>query len=265
MPTIKVNELSMYYEIHGTGTPLVLIAGYTGDSTFWKFLVPNLAKHHQVLIFDNRGIGQTQDKGGFFTLEAMAEDVLSLMKALNLEQPVIAGHSMGGIIAQIIAKKYPKQISKLIVLNSAQALNIRTFKTLESLLNLRKDHVSFDGLIDAALPWFFASDYLANPENILAFKNDLINNPFPQSVEDQERQLKALEAYRPNQWAQIINLPSLILGSEYDIITLPEESALLAESIPNSQFVLVEGAHSSPVEQPDLVYDLILKFLKPTP
>lgn len=262
MPIIKINEISMYYEIHGTGAPLVLIAGYTGDYTFWKFIVPNLAKHHQVIIFDNRGIGQTQDKGGFFTLEAMAEDVLSLMKALNLEQPAIAGHSMGGIIAQIIAKKHPKQISRLVVLNSAQALNIRTYKTLESLLNLRKDNVSFDGLIDTALPWFFANDYLANPENIIAFKKDLINNPFPQSVEDQERQFRALQAYQPSQWSQKINLPSLILGSEHDIITLPEESELLAESIPNSQFVLVEGAHSSPVEQPELVYDLILKFLK---
>lgn len=262
MSIFSANDITMYYELHGQGKPLVLIAGYTGDHTFWKFVVPGLAEHFQVLIFDNRGIGQTQDAGNAFTLENMAEDVIALINHLGFDKPIIAGHSMGGIIAQLIAKKYPESIRGLIILNSALTLNRRTFKTLEALLNLRKENVAFDAMIDAALPWFFSSNYLANSQNIRAFKQNLLNNPFPQSIENQERQLKAMIAYDVLDWPQIIKTKTLIVSAENDIIAPPKEGKLLAAGIPNSQFVLASDAHSSPVEQSKFVKESILDVFK---
>lgn len=78
-------------------------------------MLNGLATRFQVLIFDNRAIGQTKDNNTPFTLEIMAEDTMALVQQLGLENPVILGQSMGGAIAQIIAKNYATQINKLII------------------------------------------------------------------------------------------------------------------------------------------------------
>lgn len=261
MPIITVNNLDIYYELHGHGKPLVLIAGYTGDHTFWHLMLDELAEKFQVLIFDNRAIGQTKDNGNAFSLETMAEDTFALTEKLGLVRPHILGQSMGGIIAQIMAKKYADKIDKLITLNSSAKLSLRTLKTLESLLNLRKANTSFDLFIDTAIPWFFSSNYLANFKNISRFKEALLNNPYPQSVSDQERQLDALSGYDPSSWLLEINAPTLVLAAKDDIIALPDESKTLAREIKDSKFVMVPGAHSSPVEVAHEVNKNILQFL----
>lgn len=261
MPTITVNNLDIYYELHGHGKPLVLIAGYTGDHTFWQHMLDELAEEFQVLIFDNRAIGQTKDNGNAFSLETMAKDTLALTEKLGLVRPHILGQSMGGIIAQIMAKKYADKIDKLVILNSSAKLNLRTLKTLESLLNLRKANTPFDLFIDTAMPWFFSSDYLANTKNISSFKEALLNNPYPQSIADQERQFNALLEYDPENWVQEISAPTLVVAAKDDIIALPEESHALAREITNSKFIMVPGAHSSPVEVVHEVNKTILQFL----
>lgn len=261
MPTLEMEGIELFYEVHGTGKPLVLIAGYTGDHTFWNFMLNELANKFQVLIFDNRAIGQTKDTNTPFTLEIMAEDTMTLVERLGLENPVILGQSMGGAIAQIIAKNYATQIDKLIILNSAAKFSIRSEKVLESLLNCRKENIPFDLFIDAALPWFFSSDFLENSESIQAFKHALINNPYPQSVADQERQFNALRPFDSTKWINKITAPTMVISGIEDIIAPPEDGMALAKGIPNSQFITIPGAHSSPVEQSFKVNQLIEQFL----
>lgn len=261
MPTLDVNGMKLFYELHGRGKPLVLIAGYTGDHTFWNLMVDELATKFQVLIFDNRAIGQTKDNNAPFALETMAEDTMGLVTELGLENPVIIGQSMGGAIAQIIAKKYASQIDKLIILNSAAKFSIRSAKVLESILNCRKQNMEFDLFIDSALPWFFSSDFLGKAENIQAFKQALINCPHPQSVDDQERQFNALLPFDSRKWIDKISVPTMVLSASEDIIATPEEGMALAQGIPQSQYVTIPGAHSSPIEQALRVNQLIEQFL----
>ncbi len=260
MPTLDLKGMELYYELHGTGTPLVLIAGYTGDHTFWNLMLNELVNKFQVLVFDNRAIGQTKDTNSSFTLETMAEDTMALVEQLGLERPIILGQSMGGAIAQLIAKKYAAQIDKLIILNSAAKFSTRSAKTLESLLNCRKENIAFDLFIDAALPWFFSSDFLASPENIRIFKQELIDNPHPQSVADQERQFNALLPFDSREWIHKITTPTLVISAIEDIIALPEEGRALSNGIPSSQFITIPGAHSSPVEQSFKVSQLVDQF-----
>jgi pimeloyl-ACP methyl ester carboxylesterase len=261
MPTINAQGVNFYYELYGHGKPLVLIAGYTGTHSFWRFMVDKLATQFKVLVFDNRAIGQTKDDGKPFTLDMMAEDTIALVEQLGLVKPHIIGQSMGGAIAQIIAKKHANRIDKLILLNTAAKLNVRTCKVLESILNLRKADTEFNIFIDAALPWFFSSEYLSDPNNITAFKEDLLHDPFPQSISDQERQLQALAAFDSRQWSRDILLPTLVVSASEDIIALPEESKNLAKGIAKSKFKTIPGAHSSPVEQHNVVNEVVMKFL----
>ena len=112
MSKIKLNNANFYYELHGKGHPLILIAGYSGDHLVWMPLLENLSKQFQVLLFDNRGVGQTTDDGRPLSAELMAQDVVALADALDLKKPHIVGQSMGGTIAQRVATHHSEKINK---------------------------------------------------------------------------------------------------------------------------------------------------------
>lgn len=262
MATFKHNKMQTYYESHGQGEPLILVAGYTCDHLFWQNILDKLSKYFQVIIFDNRGVGQTIDAGHTLHLEQMAEDTIALAQNLGLVRPHILGQSMGGAIAQIIARLYPDYINKLILLNSCAKFNLRTLMATASLLQLRKENVSFNCLVDACLPWFFSSDFLANQANITAFKQSLLDNPYLQSLQNQERQFKTLQTFDSRNWLDQIKAPTQIIAAEDDIVTLVSESQQLAENIPHADLAVIPGGHSSPIEQPEKLIDLIINFLK---
>nr|WP_258956523.1 alpha/beta fold hydrolase [Legionella sainthelensi] len=69
MPRIKVNDISMYYERHGQGEPIVFIAGFSADHLAWAAIVEYLKEKYQVILFDNRGIGQTDIPEGLYSID----------------------------------------------------------------------------------------------------------------------------------------------------------------------------------------------------
>lgn len=261
MPHISVGDARFYTECQGKGTPLVLIAGYSCDHTFWDPLYDTLTQHYQVLRFDNRGIGQSQDEGMPFHLDTLADDTLQIIKALGLTRPIILGQSMGGAIAQCLAKKYPTEVSKLILLNTSSKISRRTLWMLESLLKLVKASVPIDTIIDMSLPLFFSSTFLSNPQQVEAYKARLLNNPFPATLTILERQFNALQTFDAQGWIKGITLPTLVIASTEDIICSPEESEDLAHSIPQARLERIAGGHSSPFDNPQAINALIRGFI----
>lgn len=120
MPSVKVSDISMYYEIHGEGEPVVLIAGLNSDHTFYQRLgiIGLLAQRYQVVAFDNRGVGQTDKPDIPYSIEMMADDTLGLLNALGIEQAHILGTSMGGRIAAAIALQAPHRVKSLILIST---------------------------------------------------------------------------------------------------------------------------------------------------
>lgn len=261
MPFIKINETNTYYELHGDGAPLILIAGYCCDHCFWDLIINQLTPHFQTLIFDNWAVGQTKAPEGALDLELMAQDLMILSDKLGLEKPHLVGHSMGGMIAQIMARKYPERLGQLILMNTTPVLNARAVLAMKSLLALRVQNIPIKQLIDAALPYFFSSHFLEQQHNIQNFTDCLLNNPFPQSSEDQERQLNALIQFDSRSWLKDINKTTHILASEEDIVSPVAESQLLAAHIPKATLNIIAGAHSNPLEQALAVADFIVASL----
>lgn len=261
MPKIQLGETPFYYDCQGKGTPLVLIAGYSCDHQFWNALYEKLIPHFTVLTFDNRGIGQTCDDVTPLSIELMAKDTMQLVKALGLGQPIILGHSMGGLIAQVTARDYRSEIAKLIIANSSMKLNQRTMLVLSSLLEIYHTNIPVDVLIDASMSWFYSPDYLT-PKNMAAYKEMCINNPFPPSFELLARQLKALASFDSSSWVNSLNVRTLVIASEQDIVCLPQESQRLAELIQGADYRQIQGGHSTPIECPLELVKAILNFTK---
>lgn len=107
---------SVGYRSVGTGAPLVLITGFGATMEDWyPPFVDGLAQRHRVVIFDNAGVGQTQALPAPLTVDAMAEQTSALLDTLHLGTPAVLGWSMGGMIAQALAVRHPRQVGRLVL------------------------------------------------------------------------------------------------------------------------------------------------------
>ena len=262
MAFIQVNNANFYYELHGSGQPLILIAGYACDHSSWLPIFDKLTKHFQVLIFDNRAIGQTVDDDITLTTERMAHDVMALADQLNLHSPHILGHSMGGSIAQTIAAFYPQAIYKLVILCSTAKWREVALQSLHSTFMMRKNNVDLNLILDSALPWVFGDQFLKNKENIALFKKATLENPFFQTVDDQYRQYKFLEQFDSRNFLDKICSPTLIAYGIEDLLSLPYEAKFLADKISNAQLVEFDCAHEIMFESANKLTQMLIDFLK---
>ncbi|MCP4668263.1 MAG: alpha/beta fold hydrolase, partial [Deltaproteobacteria bacterium] len=110
MAQAQVKDIEIAYNIQGSGAPVVLIGGYTMVKESWELQVVELAKHFQVITFDNRGVGHTTAPAGPFTIADMAADTVGLMDVLGIDSAHFFGVSMGGLIAQVLSLDYPDRV-----------------------------------------------------------------------------------------------------------------------------------------------------------
>ena len=122
MPFVKRDDAEIYYEVHGDGAPF-LFCSVTGlDHQAWKFhQVEEFSRDHKVILFDYRGTGKSSKTVQKYSIKMFTDDAAAILKQLNAEQAVVCGHSMGGVIAQLLAIDYPHLVKKLILASSGAA------------------------------------------------------------------------------------------------------------------------------------------------
>jgi pimeloyl-ACP methyl ester carboxylesterase len=113
-----VNGIKLYYEIHGTGEPLILLHGGLGAISMFGPNLPALAEHRQVIAVDLQGHGRTADIDRPISTEYIAEDIAALIRHLNLERPDLMGYSLGGGVAVLVAIRHPELVGKLVMVST---------------------------------------------------------------------------------------------------------------------------------------------------
>jgi len=114
----RVNGLDLYYEIHGSGRPLILLHGGLGAIEMFGPNLPALAKGRQVIAVDLQGHGRTADIDRPLSVQLMADDIAALIKQLGLQRPDIMGYSLGGGVALQTAIRHPEVVGKLVVVST---------------------------------------------------------------------------------------------------------------------------------------------------
>jgi pimeloyl-ACP methyl ester carboxylesterase len=110
----EVNGLTMYYETHGNGRPLILIHGGLMSGETFGPVLPMLAQRHQVFVVDLQGHGRTADIDRPIDVRLMADDIGALIDHLQLDGPDVVGYSLGGGVALHTAMKYPARVRRLV-------------------------------------------------------------------------------------------------------------------------------------------------------
>src|SRR5882762_4647146 len=113
-----VNGIKLYYEIHGTGHPVILLHGGLGATSMFGPNLPALAKGRQVIAVDLQGHGRTADVDRPLSPQLMAEDIAALIKHLKLERVDLMGYSLGGGVAFFVALRHPELVEKLVLVST---------------------------------------------------------------------------------------------------------------------------------------------------
>lgn len=262
MPYAIVNNLNMYYEMEGQGHPLILICGYTSDLSSWDFIRGELAKHFQLLLFDNRGAGRTQVPEGKFTIDQMAEDTIALARHLNLKRPHILGHSMGGMIAQMIAYRYPDFIGKAIFSSTSTKLPQTSVFLMDTTLEFREKGISSRMLSQIMMPWMLSNAFLASPVLCEKFIERREKFKYFISLEGQKGQLEALRHFDSTSWYRDIKTPSLVICGDEDLTCPSKDSYLLEKGIIGAKMhVFKHLGHMAPLERVEELCTLVVDFL----
>ena len=115
MPLARIYAGERYDEVVGEGPPLLLIAGFSGNTTGWLPVQPAMAEHVTLIMFDNPGAGRSCVPPGPYTIPQMAGDAVALLDHLDVDRAYVLGSSMGGMIAQELALRHPERVEKLIL------------------------------------------------------------------------------------------------------------------------------------------------------
>lgn len=263
MPKIKVNDISMYYEIHGQGEPVIFVSGFSADHLPWMPIVEKFSNHYQVVLFDNRGAGQTDIPQGPYTIEQMANDIAELCKQINISKAHFVGNSMGGYLVQMLAYRYPSLVKSLVISNSALFTYTPFHFYVAAQLELIKANAPAESLIKASCAWAFSYRYLSQPEKLNELVQWGLNNPYPFTVMGYEAQYAALDAFDSRSWAKEIKAPTLVIGGDQDLIFNPQLFETLAKEIPGSIYhCFKECGHLPHLEYPEEYASLVKNFLQ---
>ncbi len=262
MPTIKINDINIYYELHGAGEPLVLIGGFGADHLGWLPVVNFFKKHYQVLVFDNRGAGQSDAPPGPYSVEQMADDVSELCIQLNINKAHFIGNSMGGFIVQSLAVRYPQQVKSAIISNSDSHTEYCFLVYMGAQRELLQYNESLKAVLQASYAWLFSSSFLSQ-KNMLAYMLQLgLDNPYPFSLNGYDGQHTAIRGFDSRPWIHQLHAPALILSATDDLVFREHSVRAFAEKIVHAEYSCFSRCgHLPHIEYPEQFFAITHAFM----
>lgn len=239
---IQVGAGTMYYQVMGTGKPVVLVHGLSGSTRWWQQNAGPLAKHFRLYMVDLIGFGRSR-AGQKFNLVAAPLTLKEWLDSLSLQQASFIGHSMGGLIVAHLAADYPDMVERLVLVD-AVALPMGHSLARQAWNMLQ----AFRAMPSDLLRVILADAYRAGFINVLAIGQGLL---------DQDVSLKLAR----------ISAPTLVIWGGQDRIVPLRLGRQLNVYLPNSRFVTIEGAGHLPMWEGAVAFNrIVIDFLRdPTP
>ena len=250
----------LFYQVDGEGPPLLLVAGLSGLSSFWKVHVPALAERFKLVVHDHRGTGRSSHSRIDYSVEQMAGDLLQLIDGLGIERAHLVGHSTGGAIGQTLAIDRPDRIDRLVLSASWTAADAY-FRRLFRVRADQLDHGPAAYLRASALftrPSWWIREHIAEIEAEEAAS--LAHFP---PVEIMRGRIAAILRFDRRADLARVTAPTLVIGAQDDVVTPPYYSEELGRLIAAAEtVVLPQGGHFFPRLFPQEFQRIVIEFLE---
>jgi len=242
MPFTDAPGFRMRYEEYGDGDPFLLINGLGSDLTEWLYQVPTFSGRFRVIVFDNRGAGNSESPPGPYTTARMADDAAALLDALGIPQAHLLGVSLGGMIAQQFALRHPGKLNRLVVACTSPGGGLSVRPSPEALAAFVRDPaVDLEAQIRRTIPWLYSERYRRErPEEVEAFVRRRLASPADEA--GIASQLAAGIGHDAGDRLKEIAAPTLVITGTADRLVPPENSKRIAERIPGARLVLLPDA-----------------------
>ncbi|MCI5737920.1 MAG: alpha/beta hydrolase [Methanobrevibacter ruminantium] len=231
-----INDLNINYELEGEGKTIVFVHGLSDSLAYWKVLSENLKNDYQTLIYDLRGHGESSDDDKNTTINLYQEDLYQLLKALNIENAVFVGLSLGGNIILDLAVNHPEMVNGLVVMSSFP----------EHDENLKKIFNDFDNAIDQGFVEFFDTilPYTLTDDMLEEHKELLENVKFEAAktanLEGIKKGINAGYGFNLTDRLNEINVPTLVIAGEEDNLTTLDIQRKISDNIRDCELIVLE-------------------------
>ena len=273
MPDIDIGGAALHYATSGAGEPILLIPGLGLDHSYYRFGMPLLARHLQVLAVDPRGIGRSTKSPPPYTVEAWADDFAVMIDKLGFGPIHVLGSSLGGSMALALAQRHLGKLKSLMVvggfseLDRATELNFRLRLRLIEKLGMSDEVADYMGL------WTLTRKFINSDAGYATMRanQDIIRANSAESYSAFVEALLKWGRCQPGQEREAkfttlldsIALPTLVVTSDNDHLIPKELSDLIAARIAGAKLVVMPGAGHIPfMEQPAEVVRIVLAFLE---
>jgi 3-oxoadipate enol-lactonase len=249
MATANVNSVNLFYEVEGSGPPLLLIAGLGANSSAWFTIKPLLTEKYTVITFDNRGVGRSEVPPGPYTIEQMADDTAALIRHLDLGPVAAVGWSLGGSVLQGLLIRNGDLVSKAVILSGFPSYTELQQGWLDCLICLRRSDVSPEAQAMFGMAWGFTGKMLVDHAALAAGAKLGAKAPYPTTPEGFEAQAHGLRRFDSRPLLPTVKTPTLVLVGAEDVLTPISQSVEMAELIPGAKLVVLpRGSHGMAVE-----------------
>lgn len=271
----NTNGIKICYSDHGDGFPIILIHGIGAKKETWIAQLKALSNKYKVIAIDVRGTGKSDRPNILYTMEMLADDIKGLMDYLKIEKAHIAGRSMGGMIAQHFALKYPKQVEKLILITTSsgfpdeEGVELMIKGRIEEIKDIRTNpEQSFWRKARMLFHQKFRKEMEANPKKKFfgiwsvddLIKEDSIDPPTAQDLINQGHAIK-----KHNTSERLIEIKNntLLLAASHDRLTSKSGMEDMSRKIPKSTLKVIDRAgHYNHLSNAPEFNQIILDFLE---
>lgn len=255
---IKANGIDIHYEIEGSGPWLTMSHSLACNLHMWDPQMPVLTKKFRVLRYDTRGHGQSSAPSGEYTLEQLADDVKGLLDALKIGQTHWAGLSMGGMIGQTFALKYPGVFQSMVLADTTSRRPPDAARMwAERIQNAQAK--GMDALVESTLARWFTEPYRKTHPDVMKRIGDGIRaTPVAGFVGC----CHAISKIDLTDRLKTLQCPTLVMVGEQDHGTPVEAARAIHQNLPGSELkILASAAHLSNIEQAEAFNQAMIGFL----
>ena len=276
----NVNGIKICYDTIGDGYPVVLVHGFSNRKEHWRAQIGDLSEYFKLIRLDNRGAGKSDRPDGTYTMEIYADDINGLLDHLNIEIAHIIGHSLGGMIVQNFALKYPERVNKIVLINTIAGVTPPGVPPDQGIEIYKKNAIAgIKAREKNPLNAFIAGEkHSYSREFWQQMKEDPINKfhniwsvedlveektKYGPTEKDINHQAEALASHNTYERLHEIKNQVLIIAADKDKTCPMLMNKKIHELLPNSSFIVIKKAgHQSILEYPHIINRYIIDFLK---